>query len=180
MDRGDLQRRELCFRTVSRTTCIFHNPCSSGRFCFRDRAQDRKTRSSYLKTVHISLRLFVGGLISYLHFYGVLCIVVSKTYCVLCLFLFFCSSCVSYATSFFGLCIFIAPSVFSNVYLSCVLCNLCYQFLWIVHFCIAPSVFSNVYLHRSHIESYNTLLKHIILDTPCWFKIWQSVFMLFT
>ena len=28
----------------------------------------------------------------------------------------------------------IAPSVFSNVYLSCVLCTLCYQFLWIVHF----------------------------------------------
>ena len=28
----------------------------------------------------------------------------------------------------------IAPSVFSNVYLSCVLCTLCCQFLWIVHF----------------------------------------------
>jgi hypothetical protein len=26
----------------------------------------------------------------------------------------------------------IAPSVFSNVYLSCVLCTLCCQFLWIV------------------------------------------------
>jgi hypothetical protein len=32
-------------------------------------------------------------------------------------------------------CIFcIAPLVFSNVYLSCVLCTLCYQFLWIVYF----------------------------------------------
>ena len=31
-------------------------------------------------------------------------------------------------------CIFlIAPLVFSNVYLSCVLCTLCYQFLWIVY-----------------------------------------------
>jgi hypothetical protein len=68
----------------------------------------------------------------------------------------------------------IVPSVFSNVYLSCVLCTLCCQFLWIVHFwlplrysltficpcfvypmlpvslycpfLIAPSVFSNVYL----------------------------------
>jgi hypothetical protein len=31
-------------------------------------------------------------------------------------------------------CIFlIAPLVFSNVYLSCVLCTLCYQILWIVH-----------------------------------------------
>jgi hypothetical protein len=28
----------------------------------------------------------------------------------------------------------IAPSVFSNVYLSCVLCTLCCQFLWIVHY----------------------------------------------
>jgi hypothetical protein len=36
--------------------------------------------------------------------------------------------------SFSGLSIFIAPSVFSNIYLSCVLCILCYQFLWIVHF----------------------------------------------
>jgi hypothetical protein len=68
----------------------------------------------------------------------------------------------------------IAPSVFSNVYLSCVLCTLCCHFLWIVHFwlplrysltficpcfvypmlpvsldcpfLIAPLVFSNVYL----------------------------------
>ena len=68
----------------------------------------------------------------------------------------------------------IAPSVFSNIYLSCVLCTLCCQFLWIFHFClslrysltficpvscvpyvasfsglsffIAPSVFSNMYL----------------------------------
>ena len=28
----------------------------------------------------------------------------------------------------------IAPLVFPNVYLSCVLCTLCSQFLWIVHF----------------------------------------------
>jgi hypothetical protein len=34
-----------------------------------------------------------------------------------------------------------ASSVFSNVYLFCVLCTLCCQFLWIV-----TSVFSNVYL----------------------------------
>jgi hypothetical protein len=32
-------------------------------------------------------------------------------------------------------CIFVnAPLVFSNVYLSCVLCTLCCQFLWIVYF----------------------------------------------
>jgi hypothetical protein len=30
--------------------------------------------------------------------------------------------------------VLIAPSVFSNVYLSCVLCTLCCQFLWIVQF----------------------------------------------
>ena len=43
-------------------------------------------------------------------------------------------SCVSYVASFSGLSIFIAPSVFFNIYLSCVLCILCCQFLWIVHF----------------------------------------------
>ena len=66
----------------------------------------------------------------------------------------------------------IAPSVFSNVYLSCVLCTLCCQFLWIIFswlplrlvytmlpvsldylFLIAPSVFYNVnYLHISYID----------------------------
>ena len=43
-------------------------------------------------------------------------------------------SCVSYVASFSGLSLFIAPSVFSNIYLSCVLCILCCQFLWIVLF----------------------------------------------
>ena len=43
-------------------------------------------------------------------------------------------SCVLYVASFSGLFILIAPSVFSNVYLSCVLCTICRQFLWIVHF----------------------------------------------
>ena len=91
-----------------------------------------------------------------------LCIVVSSTYCVVFL-LCLSSSCVPYVASFSGLYIFdcpfgilyrlfvlclvypmlpvsldctflIAPSVFSNVYLSCVLCTLCCQFLWIVHF----------------------------------------------
>ena len=41
-------------------------------------------------------------------------------------------SCVSYVASFSGLSFFITPSVFSNMYLSCVLCILCCQFLWIV------------------------------------------------
>ena len=63
-------------------------------------------------------------------------------------------SCVPYVVRFSGLSIFdcpfgilwrlftvsldclflIAPSVFSNVYLSCVLCTLCCPFLWIVYF----------------------------------------------
>ena len=83
-------------------------------------------------------------------------------------------SCVPYVASYSGLYFFIAPSVFSNMYLSCVLCTLCYQFLWIVlfhcpfgilqhlfamclvypmlpvslncPFLIALSVFSNIYL----------------------------------
>jgi hypothetical protein len=41
-------------------------------------------------------------------------------------------SCVSYVASSSGLSFYIAPSVFSNMYLSCVLCTLCCQFLWIV------------------------------------------------
>ena len=43
-------------------------------------------------------------------------------------------SCVPYVVSFFGLSICYCPSVFSYVYLFCVLCTLCCQFLWIVHF----------------------------------------------
>jgi hypothetical protein len=43
-------------------------------------------------------------------------------------------SCVPYVASFSGLSLFIAPSVFSNIYLSCVFCILCCQFLWIVLF----------------------------------------------
>ena len=41
-------------------------------------------------------------------------------------------SCVPYVASFSGLSFYITPSVFSNMYLSCVLCILCCQFLWIV------------------------------------------------
>jgi hypothetical protein len=82
-------------------------------------------------------------------------------------------SCVPYVSSFSRLSFFITRSVFSNIYLFCVLCTLCYQFLWIIlfycpfgilkHVCvlclvypmlpvsglfflIAPSVFSNIYL----------------------------------
>ena len=54
-------------------------------------------------------------------------------------------SCVPYVASVSGLSFFIAPSVFSNIYLSCVLCTLCCQFLSIALF-IAPSIFSNIHL----------------------------------
>ena len=59
---------------------------------------------------------------------------------------FFCPvSCVPNVASFSGLSFFITHSVFSNMYLSCVLCTLCCQFIWIVLFHY-PSVFSNMYL----------------------------------
>ena len=43
-------------------------------------------------------------------------------------------SCVPYVASFSGLSFFIAPSVFSCIYLSWNLCTLCCQFPWIVLF----------------------------------------------
>ena len=43
-------------------------------------------------------------------------------------------SCVPYVASFSGLSFFITPSVSSDIYLSCVLCTLCCQFLRIVFF----------------------------------------------
>ena len=51
----------------------------------------------------------------------------------------------------------IVPSVFCNVYLSCVLCTLCCQFLWIVQFWLL----SNVYLfHLSYLQSPLLFLFH--------------------
>jgi hypothetical protein len=62
--------------------------------------------------------LFVGNLMSYLRYlWFFLRIVVSKTCCVVFLFCLS-SSCVPYIASFSGLSFLIAPSVFSNVYLS--------------------------------------------------------------
>ena len=82
-------------------------------------------------------------------------IVVSKTYCVVFLFCLS-SSCVPYIASFSGLSFLIAPSVFSNVYLSVSLdcpfwLPLRYSLTFIysfsgLSFLIAPSVFSNVCL----------------------------------
>ena len=53
-------------------------------------------------------------------------------------------SCVPYVSSFSGLLFFITLSVFSNIYLSCVLST--QSWLWIVLFFITPSVFSKIYL----------------------------------
>ncbi len=73
-------------------------------------------------------------------------------------------SCVPYVASFSGLSFFITPSVFSNIYLSCVLCTLCCQFLWIVLF-ITPSVFSNMY-------------QSCVLCTLCCQFLWIVLFLL--
>ena len=60
----------------------------------------------------------------------------------------------------------IAPSVFSSIYLSCVLCTLCCQFLWIFLFLLflfVPSVFSNIYLS-------------CVLCTLCYQFLWVVLF----
>ena len=116
-------------------------------------------------SVRLCLQLFVVGRMSCLRNVCVcLRIVMSNTYCVVFLFrlssscapnvvsdcpfllplryslTFICPvSCVPYVASFSGLSFFVTPSVFSNIYLSYVLCILCCQFLWIVLF-ITPSV----------------------------------------
>jgi hypothetical protein len=79
------------------------------------------------------LLLFVGGLMSHLRYLCLcLCILMSKAYCVVFVFFVLCLAYpilpVSLNCSFL-----ITPSVFSNVYLSCVLCTQCCQFLWNVH-----------------------------------------------
>jgi uncharacterized membrane protein len=55
-------------------------------------------------------------------------------------------SCVSYVASFSGLSFYITPSVFSNMYLSCVLCILCCQFLWIVLLHYPFGILSHVFV----------------------------------
>ena len=55
-------------------------------------------------------------------------------------------SCAPYVTSFSGLYFFIAPSVFSNIYLSCVLYTLCCQFLWIVLFYCPFGILKHVFV----------------------------------
>ena len=71
-------------------------------------------------------------------------------------------SCVHYVASFSGLSFFIVPSVFSNIYLSCVLCTLCCQFPWIVLF-HCPSVFFNIYL--SCVSCTLSQLAHYVITT---------------
>jgi hypothetical protein len=59
----------------------------------------------------------------------------------------------------------IAPSVFSNVYLSCVLCTLCCQFLWIV--IIQIMTIQRNWQHRVHKtqEKQNKDTTQYVLDT---------------
>jgi hypothetical protein len=79
-------------------------------------------------------RLFVLCLVYYMSPVSLYC---SLLFALRCSLTFICPvSCVLYVASFSELFILISPSVFSNVYLSCVLCTICRQFLWIVHCCL--------------------------------------------
>ena len=60
----------------------------------------------------------------------------------------------------------IAPSVFSDVYLSCVLCTICGQFLWIVH-CWLPLRCSLTFIYPVSCVLYVTSFSRLfILDFP--------------
>jgi hypothetical protein len=60
---------------------------------------------------------------------------------------FICSvSCLPYVVSFSGLSICYCPTVFSYVYLSCVLCTLCCQFLWIVHLLLSYGILLRLFV----------------------------------
>ena len=54
-------------------------------------------------------------------------------------------SCVPYVANFSGLSFFIAPSVFSNLFLSCFLCTLYCQFIWIA-ICLLPLRYSLTFI----------------------------------
>jgi hypothetical protein len=56
-----------------------------------------------------------------------------------------------------GLSFYITPSVFSNMYLSCVLCILCCQFLWIVLF----QTIQRNWQHRIHKTQDKCMLENI-------------------
>ena len=77
------------------------------------------TISAYkLWSVRLYLRLFVGGFMSYLRYLCLVCIVVSNNGCVLVFLIFvLCLVCPMLPVSLYRPFFFIAPSVFSNVYL---------------------------------------------------------------
>ena len=79
-------------------------------------------------------------------------------------------SCVPYVASFSGLSFFIAPSVFSNIYLFCVLCTLCCQFLWIVLFHCPFGIL----LHLFVLELVYPMLP-VSLDWPFLLPFWYSL-----
>ena len=86
-------------------------------------------------SVRFYLQLFIGGFMSYLRYLRLFVYSgVQHTLC--CVFVvFFCRLVYPmFLVSLDCLLFFYCPSVFSNVYLSCVLCTLCCQFLWIVIF----------------------------------------------
>jgi hypothetical protein len=79
-------------------------------------------------------------------------------------------SCVPYVSSFSGLSFSIAPSVLSNIYLSCVLCTLWCQFLWIVLFHCPFGIL----LHLFVLELVYPMLP-VSLDWPFLLPFWYSL-----
>ena len=112
------------------------------------------------------LLLFVGGLMSHLRYLCLcLCILMSKAYCVVFVFFVLCLAYpilpVSLNCSFL-----ITPSVFSNVYLSCVLCTQCCQFLWNVHSWL-PLLYSLAFICSvSYVPNVASFSGMFILDYP--------------
>ena len=79
-------------------------------------------------------------------------------------------SCVPYVARFSGMSIFDCPLVFPNVYLSCVLCTLCCQFLWNVYFWL-PLVFPNVYLSCVLCILCSQFLWNVYFWLPLWYSV---------
>ena len=115
--------------------------------------------------VRLCLELFAGGPMSYLRY---LCLFahidvkyILSWFCFACLCLVYPVLPVSLECPFV-----IAHSVFSNVYLSCVLCTLCFQFLWVVHFWIPIRYFLTFICPVSCVPYAATFSELSILDCP--------------
>ena len=93
--------------------------------------------------------------------------VTSNIYCVVFLF---CFSCVTYVASFSGLSIFDCPfGILKRLF---ILCNLCCQFLWIVHFWLSlrysKTFISNTIMPKCHVVRIDNLDHYLICMRPWW------------